>query len=227
VGAASDFADTQATADARARNEYAAAVEELKDIADAARAAPIETRALSDGTTERVVKIARETKYGDVQQYFPPRLTIDEGDTITWRSAARTPHTVTLGPFPSGVMLPGNPLVDGVFRPADSYEGSGYWNSGVLGIDWPLGTEFSLKFTKPGTYAYYCILHVNQGQAGTVVVVARAGPPPVPTPAPTPLPPTTGTGTGDRGPDRSGFALLTLTLLGVACLWRRLALRIP
>ncbi len=196
VDASSSDADSQATVDARARDEYSAAVAELKSIASAARAAPIETHTLPDGTAERIIKIARETPFGDVQQYFPPRITIDEGDTLTWRSAARTPHTVTLGPFPAGVPLPGNPLVDAVSRPANSYEGAGYWNSGVLGIDRELGTEFSLTFTRPGTYAFYCILHANQGQAGTVEVVARTQPSPSTPPVvqPTPLAPATGTG---------------------------------
>jgi plastocyanin len=187
-------ADTQTAADARATGEYRAALAELKGIADDLRAQPVQTRPLPGGATEFVVKIARETKFGDAQQYFPPQLTVDEGDTVTWRSAAHTPHTVTLGPFPAGVPLPGNPAVDGVFLPAESYEGSGYWNSGVLGLDWTLGPEFSLRFTKPGTYAYYCIMHLTQGMIGTVEVVQRAPPSPTPRPVPTPLPPATGTG---------------------------------
>ena len=159
------------------------------------------------------MKIARATQFGDVQQYFPPAITIDEGDTLTWRSAARSPHTVTFGPFPTGIPLPGNPLVDTIARPADTYAGEGYWNSGVLGIDWPTGTEFKLTFSKPGTYDYYCILHIDQGHVGTIEVLARATPSPTVTPSPTAtptavhptlIPPSTGSGTGSAdGSSRS------------------------
>lgn len=227
VDASSTLVDSQATADARSRSEYSVAVAELKSIAAAAGAAPIETHQLADGTAERIIKIARETQYGDVQQYFPPRITIREGDTLTWRSAARTPHTVTLGPFPAGVPLPGNPLVDAVSRPGNSYEGTGYWNSGVLGIDRELGTEFSLTFPRPGTYAYYCILHANQGQTGTVDVVARVHPAPAPPPgaSPTPLPPATGSGIAR---DEDGLPLAPFAAAAVIAallLWRRLVRR--
>ncbi len=231
VAADSNQADTLATASARAATEYATAVAELKAIAADARAQPLETRTLSDGSTERLVRIARETQFGDVQQYFPPLITLDEGDTITWRSAARTPHTVTFGPFPAGVPLPGNPLVDAVARPGETYEGSGYWNSGVLGIDWPLGTEFSLKFTKAGTYAYFCILHENQGHRGTVEVVAKATPP-ASTPSPKmpgvpPAAPVTGTGIRDSGAGGhdtwwlGAGALLVLAAFGAVAAARR------
>lgn len=190
-------ADAQATVDARGQAEYAAALAELRSIADEARAQPIETRDLPDGTTERTVRIARETRYGDVQQFFPPTITVEEGDRVRWRTAARTPHTVTFGPFPTGVPLPGNPVVDGVFRPAETYDGEGYWNSGLLSIDQDKGAEFSLTFTTEGTFAYYCILHANQGHVGTVEVVARGQLDPGP--SPTPKAPTVGSGAGVGG----------------------------
>ncbi len=212
--------DTQATVDARGASEYATALGELKNIATEARAQPVETRLLADGSTERIIKIARATQYGDVQQFFPPALTVAQGDTITWRSAARSPHTVTLGPFPDGVPLPANPLVDAISRPGDAYAGEGYWNSGVLGIDWPVGTEFSLKFAKPGVYDYYCILHIDQGHRGTIEVLAPVTPSPtaVISPVPTatiqaPGPPATGTGTGSDATGRNGLVAATVLLL--------------
>lgn len=226
----SSAVDTQEAVDARGAAEYASAVGELKSIAAESSSEPIEIRSLPDGSTESIVKIPRATRYGDVQQFFPPAIAIEQGDTITWRTAANSPHTVTFGPFPTGIPLPGNPLVDEIARPGEEYTGTGYWNSGPLGIDWPVGTEFTLKFATPGTYAYYCILHIDQGHVGTVEVRARSSPSPTPTssvqptpaasatptkPAsqPTPRPPATGGGHGEPGGWDSTLMLSAVLLL--------------
>lgn len=241
VDETSTAADTQASADGRGAAEYASAVAELRNIAAEAQAEPVETRSLADGSTESIVKIPRATRYGDVQQYIPPAISIEAGDTITWRTAANSPHTVTLGPFPSGIPLPGNPLVDEVARPGDEYTGTGYWNSGVLGIDWPVGTEFTLKFATPGTYDYYCILHIDQGHVGTIEVRAKSQPSPTPTqissstpgatgtpasPKATPRPPATGEGMIEAG-SSSSTTLLSVILLIVGFAGAAWAIRPP
>ena len=50
--------------------------------------------------------------------------------------------------------------------------GTGYANSGVLLPPMsPQGPHtYSLTFTKPGTYTYWCVVHVPVGMRGTVVV---------------------------------------------------------
>ena len=81
----------------------------------------------------------------------------------------------------------------------------------------------SLKFSRPGTYAYYCIMHLTQGMIGTVEVLARAQPPSTPPPGPTPQPPATGTGTEagkaarHQAPD---FVLLALLAFGLLLVFR-------
>jgi hypothetical protein len=70
-----------------------------------------------------------------------------------------------------------------------TFDGTGFTNSGIIGVDFPDGTSYALKFSKAGTYNFVCILHANQGMAGTVTVGE----------ADAPQPPATGMGTGGTG----------------------------
>lgn len=108
------------------------------------------------------------TKAGSVtiMAFMPQRLSVGVGDTITWLDTIPVPHTVT---FTAG----GPPRAPTqVVRPAGGlYDGSSYVNSGQMGnAPGRSGTSFSLTFTKAGTYAFICILHVDQGMAGVVEV---------------------------------------------------------
>jgi plastocyanin len=98
-------------------------------------------------------------------------------DTIEWTSSVPTPHTVTFGALPGGPPIPDNPLVGNKSTPAATYDGTGYWNSGVIGVNWPAGLTFSMTFSKAGSYTYYCVLHQPQGMVGTVNVAALPVPP--------------------------------------------------
>jgi plastocyanin len=188
------IADSQQSADLRAAAEYRHDIEEIRAIAVGLANQPVPTVSRPDGTTAHFLKIAGETAHGDVQQFFPATISVRQGDTITWRSVVHTPHTVTFGPFPPGLVVPDNPLIAEPAMPGTTYEGQGYWNSGVIGIDWPAGIEFSVTFSRPGSYRYYCTLHDSQGMVGIVTVL---GPPVTPSanPSPTPEPPGAGTGT--------------------------------
>ena len=102
-------------------------------------------------------------------QFYPASVTIDAGDSITWQYPAGEPHTVTfLGPQAS----PPPPNDPSVPAPAggSTYDGSTYTSSGFM----LLGKSYTLKFTKPGTYKYYCLIHGEM--AGTVVVQAAGTP---------------------------------------------------
>ena len=225
--------DDQASMTARGGLEFAAALRELKAIARDWASRPDVRMPLPDGSIEHVVAIAGATSYGDVQQFFPPSVTVRAGDTVRWHSVVKTPHTATFGPFPGGLPVVGNPAVDDVYEPGEMYEGTGYWNSGVIGVDWPLGLDFAMQFAKPGTYLYYCILHDTQGMVGEVVVLPAAQPTPppaTPTAASTPRPPATGSGAtaelvGGRSLGVLGVVavavLLGMALLVAACVRRR------
>ncbi len=163
----------------------------------------------------------------DVMQFLPAGPTnITTGDSVRWSSITDTPHTVT---FLSGAPI--IPLtIDGshpvAFNPGavlpsggNSYNGSGVVNSGLIDKTGqvPGGSSFTLAFTKAGTYTYICLLHSDQGMAGTIVVSDKvAAPPP---PANNAGRPSTGTiappNTGS-GPDASGNGSLFATIALIA-----------
>lgn len=97
--------------------------------------------------------------------FFPNVITIDSGDTVTFQGVG---HTVS---FPgSNGQLP-SPTSPQAQMPAGgtTYDGSTFTSSGLL-----TGQPYSLTFTKPGVYPYYCLLH--PGMMG-VVIVNPAGTP--------------------------------------------------
>jgi plastocyanin len=63
------------------------------------------------------------------QAFIPQHIEITAGTTVTWKNLDALVHTVT--------------AVDKSF------------NSGVIGAD----ASYSHTFTKPGTYAIYCMAH--------------------------------------------------------------------
>ncbi len=103
--------------------------------------------------------------------FLPQALTVNVGDTITWHLNSGEFHTVT---FLSGAAAP--PVIIGgpngpEFNPAvaapsggPTYDGSGFTNSGLLFT----GQQFTLGFSKAGTYPFLCLIHA--GMAGTINV---------------------------------------------------------
>ncbi len=134
-----------------------------------------------------VVPMIGDSKSGwSVFRFTPDPLVVERGTTVTW--TMRDPlelHTVT---FPSGEQLPafaifqpqpqGPPKV--LWNPrvisrtqTSTYDGTGFVNSGLL---YPPGepgnppTSFSLTFTQPGRYVYWCVLHAPEGMKGVIIV---------------------------------------------------------
>jgi plastocyanin len=123
----------------------------------------------------------------EVDAFFPDFVTVSVGDTITFTQKTHEIHTVTFGapsPLPRVFLnqrmenIIANPLV---FLPSPSaptrapgtplaisttFDGTNYVNSGALQTP---GDTFSVKFTKPGTYQFVCLLH-SSSMNGTVVV---------------------------------------------------------
>jgi len=95
--------------------------------------------------------------------FYPTAITINAGDTITWVDPTTEPHTVSIPPV--GQMPPPGPPQP----PAggSTFDGSAYVSSGFM----QTGAAYSLKFTKPGTYKYYCLIHQPE-MVGTIVVQA-------------------------------------------------------
>ncbi len=93
-------------------------------------------------------------------------ITIAAGTTVTWTNEANNaPHTVT---FPALGQQPPTGSPDQVPPSGGpTYDGSALTNSGVMAP----GASYSLTFTKPGTYTYYCLFHDGPtGMIGTVTV---------------------------------------------------------
>lgn len=105
-------------------------------------------------------------------QFYPGDITIDVGDSITW-TAQGDAHVVA---FLSGAPLP-SPEDPAATAPAggSSYDGTGVVSSGIIlpappnGMSVPgLQTSYTLTFTAPGNFIYFCLIH--PGMAGKVTV---------------------------------------------------------
>jgi plastocyanin len=148
------------------------------------------------GGTPKFQKTLKARLGGEVNDFFPHRVTIHQGDTVEWQGMSIGFHTVDFpkrgtGDLPfivatdtpiSGLTdFAGNPFwFNGqsnlAFNPqlfaasgTGSYDGSARADSAL-----PVGkpVPFKLTFTKPGTYVYVCDLHY--GMRGTVVVAPRS-----------------------------------------------------
>ncbi len=122
----------------------------------------------------------------EVQAFLPQDVTIKVGDTVNWKFTLLEPHTVTFLPpdmeRPADFMfLPGGKIAinSAVFLPSggQEYGGTGYFNSGFPP---PTGEQFvySLTFTQPGTFPYFCALHPFM--TGSVTVLPQDAPPAFP-----------------------------------------------
>ena len=215
VDAGSATISTQAQLDASATKTFADATAALKAASAAAAAKGVTKTANADGTSTWTVTVGGLVGPSDLQQFYTPGLNVQAGDTVHWVSAVPTPHTAT---FLSGTPLPIPPTPENqkvllpTPAPAAGFDGTGYVNSGIIGVGWP-GTQFSVKFTKAGTYPYICVLHVDQGMGGTVTV-SQAG---------QVIPAKTGTGGLVEATTASTAmqAALVLALVGIVAVARR------
>jgi plastocyanin len=117
------------------------------------------------------VGTASDNQAIQVNHFLPGDLTVDVGDTITWNLNSGEFHTVT---FLSGaeapplvIVGPGGPeLNPAAVAPSGSasYDGTGIHSSGLL----VLGQQYTLGFTKAGSYPFLCLVHT--GMRGTVHV---------------------------------------------------------
>jgi plastocyanin len=119
----------------------------------------------------------------NVMAYFPSTLHIHVGDTVVWKQNTHEIHTVTflagtsmpvlIEPTPSGFTPAGLMLNPQVAFPAAPqgglFDGSTYANSGIMSTDPGQPTQFSLTFTKQGTFPYVCVVH-GMMMSGTVIV---------------------------------------------------------
>jgi plastocyanin len=139
------------------------------------------------GPKGNVVRAGNDAKGVATIAFFPARKTIKAGESVKFAMSSHSieTHNVAFGPkayldehakrffgpvFEPFVTFrseaPGTPIVfDG------ANHGNGYVNTGVLDANpvTPLPKSDTVKFTKAGTYAYYCAIHGND-MAGEIVV---------------------------------------------------------
>lgn len=104
-------------------------------------------------------------------QYYSNNITIDAGDSVTWRAVGNA-HTVS---FLSGAAAP-TPDDPAATAPAGgaTYDGTGFVSSGLFfpvpdGVPGP-PNRYTLTFTAPGSFTYQCLIH--PGMQGQVTVQA-------------------------------------------------------
>jgi plastocyanin len=93
------------------------------------------------------------------ERFLPGDVTIDAGDSVTWKANSAEIHTVTfvnggavqssLPPF-TGAPSQVTPAGGDTMMPATDF------NSGILVMGAP---DYTLTFPTPGTYTYYCLVH--------------------------------------------------------------------
>jgi plastocyanin len=131
--------------------------------------------------------------------FFPTVLRVQVGDSVTWRNNTDEIHTVSfVAGVPAdqitfGTLGPKGPMVNpnAAFptrapgAPAETYGGTGLVSSGIMsdepaGPGAPPNDAFTVTFDRPGTYAYFCLVH-EEFMMGTVTV-EPAGSEGIPTP---------------------------------------------
>lgn len=100
-------------------------------------------------------------------KFYPAAITVDAGDTITWKVAGNA-HTIA---FLTAGQTPPSPEDPAAQAPAGgtSFDGSAFTNSGVV-VPAPGHDTYGLTFPTAGTFAFHCLIH--PGMDGTVTVNA-------------------------------------------------------
>jgi len=104
------------------------------------------------------------------QRFLPGDITIDAGDTVTWKANSMEIHTVTFfdGGKPRATLPPLDPADPMQVTPqgGSTMDASSYFNSGVMTtgpdagpLPVPAVASYSLTFPTPGTFTYYCLVH--------------------------------------------------------------------
>ncbi len=159
-------------------------VAELQGGRAALEASKVSTAAGPGGTEYTIPLPGSAPARSSIIRFAPEALTIKAGDTVRW--VMKDPfeiHTITFvgGQQPPAFIVPEpqpqgpprfyfNPKAAGPLGGA-AHQGQGYYNSGILTPTVVPGPKaYSLTFTKPGTYNYWCVVHVPQGMKGVIIV---------------------------------------------------------
>jgi len=100
-------------------------------------------------------------------KFYTPALTIDAGDSVTWKVAGNA-HTIAFLAPGQTQPAPEDPAAQ---APAGgtSFDGTTFTNSGIV-VPVPGHDTYSLTFPTAGSYTYHCLLH--PGMIGSLTVNA-------------------------------------------------------
>ncbi len=176
VAAGAGGATTQADADAAGAASAESLLSQVETVR-AARLASVDSVKNPDGTTTWNIFADASTVPGDLPgggigylqlyEMLPPGLEIGVGDTVHW--SAIGVHTVSFAAAGQ------NPATIDPFGPpagTDVYDGTGFYNSGLLNAGPGAPTAYSLTFPSVGVFPYVCALHQFLGQTGVIAVGA-------------------------------------------------------
>jgi plastocyanin len=101
----------------------------------------------------------------EAQEFLPRTVRVPVNGAIHWRdngfhniaftSGAAYPPLIIAGPGAQDVQV--NPRVAFPAQPAPTYDGTGYFNSGLPQPGQPF--EWTLTFSRPGAFEYACMVH--------------------------------------------------------------------
>jgi plastocyanin len=123
-------------------------------------------REITVGVNERIkwVNLGLHTISFNVPEYFPV-ISVEEDGTVVYNPQVITPAGGVpdhAEPFDFEGPPPSEPLrIDG-----GTWDGEGFYSTGLIG--WEPFVEFSMVFSKKGSYKYACLIHPPM--TGTVVV---------------------------------------------------------
>lgn len=179
---------SQETVSRAARKEIAEFAEPMRKVFRDARDGKLEI----DGETLRAPFAGLSPPvFGAIDEFLPKTIRTKVGEKVSWKLMG-WPHSisfdvpeyfpvmrfakdgkVSLNPkleqqFGGSPKVP-EPKEDEILRvDGGTYDGSGFFSSGLISAE-PYA-EYSLRFSKPGTYKYACLLHPPM--VGTVVVTS-------------------------------------------------------
>jgi plastocyanin len=155
-----------------------------QQAADLARAASLDARLTRQGNeNEGEALVGAGDRAVELVTYYPTSVTVKAGEQVTFKDAdPGDPHSVTFGYANANPpLIPPGEIAASAPSPA-TYSG-GDLNSGYLMSQsqfnyWHLAgqvpgftrrSEYTITFTTPGTYGFYCTLHGGILPDGTVV----------------------------------------------------------
>jgi plastocyanin len=158
-------------------------------------AASARTHLVWAGGTPTFQKTMQNKLSAEATDFFPHSVTVTQGDTVEWQGMSIGFHSIDVpkkGGSDLPLILPTGTTAGGV----NDFAGNPFWFDGQPNLGFnrqllaasgpkvyngttraesglPLGPAkpFKLKFTKPGTYVYFCDLHYNM--RGTIVVTPK------------------------------------------------------